>query len=266
MSELVQAFILGNGAILTNSCMLPLYPGLIAFLAGSANEKRPWYVTASLGFLVLAGILTMMVLIGLILFLINASFGDLFVVLLPVVYGLVILMGIGMIFGWNPFAKLATAQSPILRNPFITAYVYGLLFGPMTLPCTGPIILSAFALGAGDATELANGIIYFLFFGLGFGWPLVALSFVSSSLSRVVVGWLTRNHLVLTRVSGVILIAVGIFGILTELLPQSNPDIYIELPQQLLFWVVTIIVALVIGWFTYQRIHRQDDLYLQQQT
>ena len=34
MNELLQAFVLGNTAILTNVCVLPLYPGLIAFLAG----------------------------------------------------------------------------------------------------------------------------------------------------------------------------------------------------------------------------------------
>ena len=46
MNELVGAFVLGNAAILTNVCLLPLYPGLIAFLAGSAAEGNrrttPW--------------------------------------------------------------------------------------------------------------------------------------------------------------------------------------------------------------------------------
>lgn len=31
-------------------------------------------------------------------------------------------------------------QVPALRNPYLAAYVYGLLLGPMTLPCAGPII------------------------------------------------------------------------------------------------------------------------------
>jgi len=34
MNELIGGFLAGNAAILTNACLLPLYPGLIAFLAG----------------------------------------------------------------------------------------------------------------------------------------------------------------------------------------------------------------------------------------
>jgi cytochrome c biogenesis protein CcdA len=35
MSAYLGAFLLGNAAILSNVCVLPLYPGLIAFLAGT---------------------------------------------------------------------------------------------------------------------------------------------------------------------------------------------------------------------------------------
>ena len=40
MAHAFEAFSLGAAAILTNACVLPLYPGLIAFLAGGANENR----------------------------------------------------------------------------------------------------------------------------------------------------------------------------------------------------------------------------------
>ncbi|MBK8835402.1 MAG: hypothetical protein IPO29_11315 [Anaerolineae bacterium] len=63
MTFLLEAFVLGNSAILTNVCMLPLYPGLIAFLAGTnaSGKSRP---SVWLGVLVLAGVLTTMLLIG----------------------------------------------------------------------------------------------------------------------------------------------------------------------------------------------------------
>ena len=38
MSHWPEAFRLGSAAILTNACVLPLYPGLIAFMAGSAAK------------------------------------------------------------------------------------------------------------------------------------------------------------------------------------------------------------------------------------
>ncbi len=111
-------------------------------------------------------------------------------------------------------------QTPILRNPYSGAYVYGLLLGPMTLPCTGPIILSAFLLGSNSAADLADGLLYFFFFGLGFGWPLVMLPFLAVSFQRQLIGWTTKNYKLLTRASGTLLVLIGLVGIYVELLPM----------------------------------------------
>ena len=77
MNQLFGAFLLGNAAILTNVCLLPLYPGLIAFLAGNAANERVKRVTPWLGLMVLLGILSLMTLIGLLLYLLQATFGGL---------------------------------------------------------------------------------------------------------------------------------------------------------------------------------------------
>lgn len=222
MSELLQAFVLGNGAILTNVCILPLYPGLIAFLAGNAQNERAHSATRWLGLLVLAGILTLMIAVGALLYALQQSFGAILPVLLPLIYGVVIVLGVLMLFGRNPFNRLSTAQAPLLRNPYAAAYVYGLLLGPMTLPCTGPLIVSAFLLGAGSATALAGNLAYFLAFGLGFGWPLVLLPFVAMPLQRRFTGWMGRNYGLLTRVSGVLLVAIGLFGLVVDVLPNLS--------------------------------------------
>lgn len=220
LGELLTAFSLGSGAILTNVCLLPLYPGLIAFLAGSANNDKAQRASKWLGLIVLLGILSMMMLIGLLLTLLQASFGPLLTVLLPVLYIAVIIFGLLMVFGVNPFVRLATAQSPVLSNPYLTAYVYGLLLGPMTLPCTGPILTAAFLRGAAGADAFAGEMLYFLAFGLGFGWPLVVLPWVAMTVQRRVTSWLTQNHGLLTRASGVLLVVIGIFGIVTEVVPN----------------------------------------------
>jgi len=141
MTHAFEAFGLGAAAILTNACVLPLYPGLIAFLAGGTQENRR--SSGWLGLIVLLGVLTMMLLIGLIVFVLQQTFSVLLPVVLPLVYGLVIVSGVLLLLERNPFARLAIAQTPVLRNRFAAAYVYGLLLGPMTLPCTGPIISSA---------------------------------------------------------------------------------------------------------------------------
>ena len=191
MEQYLQAFVLGNGAILTNVCLLPLYPGLIAFLAGNVQNSGHKGATKWLGLLVLTGVLTLMLALGALLFLLQRSFSTILPVVLPTIYGVVILLGLLMLAGYNPFNRLATAQTPMLRNPYLGAFVYGLLLGPMTLA-----------------------------FGLGFGWPLVLLPLAAAPFQRHFTRWLTGNYRRLTRVSGLLLLAIGIFGIYADLLPN----------------------------------------------
>jgi cytochrome c-type biogenesis protein len=220
MNELLQAFVLGNTAILTNVCVLPLYPGLIAFLAGTAGNQRSRRASYFLGLFVLAGVLSLMIAIGWLLFAFQQSFGDILPYLLPVIYGLVIVMGLLMLTGRNPFARLSTLQTPVLRNPYAAAFVYGLFLGPMTLPCAGPLIVSAFLLGAGSAAGLAHSLAYFLVFGLGFGWPLIVLPLFAVPLQRRFTGWATGNYKLLTRLSGALLLAIGLLGVVYDLAPN----------------------------------------------
>jgi cytochrome c-type biogenesis protein len=220
MNELLQAFVLGNTAILTNVCMLPLYPGLIAFLAGTASKDSSSKSTKFLGLIVLAGVLSLMMGIGWLLYTFQSSFGDILPILLPVIYALVIIMGILMLSGRNPFARLGTVKTPVLRNPYAAAFAYGLLLGPMTLPCTGPLIVSAFLIGAGSTADLAGSMLYFLFFGLGFGWPLIVLPFLAVTLQRRFTGWTVNNYRSLTTISGVLLVVIGVAGIVFDLAPN----------------------------------------------
>lgn len=220
MSQLLPGFLAGNAAILTNVCLLPLYPGLIAFLASGAHNERAQRANGWLGLLVLAGVLTLMFVAALALFLLSQSFGSILPILLPLIYGLVIIMGLLMLRGFNPFARMALVQSPTLSNPYLNAYVYGLLLGPMTLPCTGPVIASAFTLGAIAGTgAFVDQLLYFLAFGSGFGWPLVLLPLIARGAQRRFTGWMTANHALLTRVAAVLLIAIGVYGFIVEVLP-----------------------------------------------
>ena len=52
-----------------------------------------------------------------------------------------------MILGRSPFTRLVGTEAPVLRSPAATAFLYGVFLAPMTLPCTGPIVVSAFVIG-----------------------------------------------------------------------------------------------------------------------
>lgn len=249
MGEWFTAFSLGNAAILTNACLLPLYPGLLAFLAGNARNKRG--TSLWLGALVLAGILSMMLLVGLALHLLRQSFGAALMILLPLVYGIVIVMGVLLLLDRSPFARLSALQAPVLKNSSATAYLYGLLFGPMTLPCVGPLITAAFSVGAVSGTgALVDGLLFFLFFGLGFGWPLAVLPLAALPIQRRLTGWLARNHIIMNRASGLLLVAVGLFGILTELLPNLISGFVVDQSAWALYWAVVVLVIAAVSILT----------------
>jgi cytochrome c-type biogenesis protein len=221
MKEYLQAFVLGNAAILGNVCMLPLYPGLMAMLASRAADSKAKGIRF-MGAIVLAGIISVMVAIGALLHSVRTSAADILPIALPVLYGLVIVLGVAMLFGRNPFARMSGTQAPILKSPNGTAFVYGMMLGPMTLPCTGPLIISAFVIGGASGTgALLDSIAYFIAFGLGFGWPLVLLPMIAAPLQRRMTRFLTSNHKVISIVSGVLLIAVAAIGIINDVVPNA---------------------------------------------
>ncbi|MFN8376252.1 MAG: cytochrome c biogenesis protein CcdA [Anaerolineae bacterium] len=182
-AEFFSGLSLGAASILTNVCLLPLYPGMIAFLAGNADNQRARGAMAWLGLLVLAGVLTLMLALGVFFYLIQREMSSIFPVLLPLIYVTVIVLGGFMLAGRSPFERLTTMQAPVLRNPYAMAYVYGLLLAPMTLPCAGPVLTTGLVLAANNTAALAEQLLYFLGFGLGFGWPLVLAAPAGSTLT-----------------------------------------------------------------------------------
>jgi cytochrome c-type biogenesis protein len=215
---LLQGFVLGNGAILTNVCLLPLYPGMIAFLA--AQEDRGGRGAGWLGLFVLAGVLSLMLALGAVLMATRVAVAAWLPWLLPLTYGVVALLGVALLLGRNPFARLSTGRVPGLRDPRAAAFAYGVALAPMTLPCTGPVVVAAFVLGAGDPGALGAELAYVLAFGVGFGWPLALLPWLAQASQRRVTRWLTRHHRLTSRLAGLLLVGIATWGVVTEVAPN----------------------------------------------
>ncbi|MCI0552165.1 MAG: hypothetical protein L0287_14535, partial [Anaerolineae bacterium] len=127
----------------TSPCILPLYPGFLAYLGSQSGIERQKYF---LGVFVLAGVLTMMLALGGFIALLAVPVGSVLIYLLPLADVLIFILGILLLFNYNPFKTLPQIQLPVLRHPYGNAYVYGLLYGPIALPCSGPMVVSIFAL------------------------------------------------------------------------------------------------------------------------
>ena len=192
-------------------CILPLYPGYLAYLSGSyqAGGGRSRYF---LGFFVLAGVLTMMLALGLLIALLSISVGRALSVVIPLADALIITLGVLLLLDKNPFKALPQIQVPALRNPSLNAFAYGLLYGPIALPCSGPLVVSVFAisLSAAQALETLN---LFLVFGLGFGLPLLLLSLLSGAYQRNLTRWLARRSRPVNIVGGLLLVGIGVYDL-----------------------------------------------------
>jgi cytochrome c-type biogenesis protein len=222
VSEYVEAFTLGNAAILGNVCLLPLYPGLLVMLSARLTNPRSRASTMSLGLLVLAGIVVFMVALGFVLFQLSRAVADILDWLLPLMYGVVFAFGVLMVLGHSPFNRIAGMEAPILRSPVATAFLYGMFLAPMTLPCTGPIVVSAFVIGSVSGSDaLADSLVYFVFYALGFGWPLVVLPVLAAPAQRQITRWLAVHHRIIEVLSGVLLMAIAVYGYWTEVRPST---------------------------------------------
>ena len=114
----------------------------------------------------------MMLALGLVIAWLSISVGSALSVAIPLADLLIITLGILLLLDKNPFKALPQIQLPVLRSPFVNAFVYGLLYGPIALPCSGPLVVSIFAISL-TVEEALSKLSIFLWFGLGFGLPLL---------------------------------------------------------------------------------------------
>lgn len=136
--------------------------------------------------------------------------------LVPAVDLLLITLGVLLLSGRNPFERLPGTTVPIVANPFGQAYLYGLMLGPLALPCAGAFALSLIAYSVGLAETLPR-ILTFVVYGLGFGLPLVALSLLAGARREQIVRLITRNHRTIEVVGGLLLVGVGIGDLIINL-------------------------------------------------
>lgn len=193
----------------TSPCLLPLYPGFLAFLSGQSETGRQKYF---LGLFVLAGVLTMMLALGGLIALLAIPVGSVLVYMLPLADLLIFLLGVLLLLNRNPFKTLPQVQLPVLRHAYGNAYAYGLLYGPIALPCSGPMVVSIFALSF-TVGEALSQLWIFLWFGLGLGIPLLILSLLSGALQRQITLLFARHSRTVNLIGGLLLIGVAVYDV-----------------------------------------------------
>lgn len=205
MDTLLAPFLLGMGTA-ASPCLLPLYPGFIAYLAGGGSAAGRG--TAILGLAVVAGVLTAVISVGVVVSLLAVPLSGLLGLLVPLTTVVLVALGLVLLAGRNPFARLASVRVPVVRHPGAQAYVYGVMLGPVAIPCSGPFLVALLAISVGVADAGAR-IGTFVVFGLGFGLPLIILSLVGAARGQAFARWVAARHDILLRVAGALLIVAA---------------------------------------------------------
>jgi cytochrome c-type biogenesis protein len=214
LSDLTVAFIAGLLSPLGAACILPLYPGYLSFLAAQAGDVRTTHARILLGITAGTGILAAMLGFGLLVGVIfTLPIGGVLSVISPVAYAILGGIGILLILGAGPGLQIRAPDILTGRSPFGGAFIFGLFFGVLILPCNaGPVtVLLALSTSAADfAANMGNFLVY----GAGMAIPLIALSALSSYDGNRITRTLAAQKRWINFATGVLMVSIAAYYLL----------------------------------------------------
>jgi cytochrome c-type biogenesis protein len=206
--EVATSFALGLATPLSAVCVVPLYPGFLAFLSNQ-GEAAP--SVATLSAIVAGGVIAFMTVVGVVFTtLLQSSLTAVVEVVSPIAFGVLAVLGVVLIADLHPQSRLPTVEPPQTRYPSASAFAYGAFFGAIVLPCNPGFISVFFArvfLFADPVASVAN----FGAFGVGMAAPLLGFGIVSEPWRDRVLGALTRHRRGVNLVTGSVLLAVSAY-------------------------------------------------------
>ncbi len=206
-----SSFVLGVLTPLTAVCVLPLYPGFLAYLANQISAKASRKQYALLGLVITAGVIVFMSLLG-ILFttILQVSLTKVIGIISPIAFGILTIISTLLIFDVDIGRFLPKAQVKITKNPLRNALLYGFFFGAIVIPCN-PAFIAAFFARVLLLDSAANSIFNFVFFGLGLGFPLLAFSLLSAKWSSKIISWGTTYKTSINRIAGILMLVISLY-------------------------------------------------------
>jgi cytochrome c-type biogenesis protein len=209
--DFLASFVLGLLTPLGAVCVLPLYPGFIAFLSNKFTGEESKKMFVMFGLVVVSGIIAFMLALGLIFTtILQTSLTSVINVVSPIAFGLLGVISLMLIFNVDFGKYLPRFNAPISENPIKSAFIFGFFFGAIVIPCN-PGFIATFLARAILEANFINSMLNFLFFGIGLGAPLFVLSVISGQWSQGIIGFLTRNKRAINLIAGLIMLGISIY-------------------------------------------------------
>lgn len=205
------SFLAGLFTPLGSVCVIPLYPGFIAFLAAKIKPGQPPWLILLLGAIVAGGVIVSMFVFGfLFVTFLYAVLSAVLDAVSMIAFSFLAVVSIFLILDVNlriPIPKLECKQ---VKNPFFAAFIFGFFFGVLVLPCNAASIVLLLALSTSAAGYVAN-LVNFVFFGFGMALPLILLCMFTLSRSAQVISFLSIHKREIQITAGIIMLGISLY-------------------------------------------------------
>ncbi|GLY12180.1 cytochrome c biogenesis CcdA family protein [Pseudobacillus badius] len=207
-------------------CCLPLYPAFLSYITGMSvsdlkNENKMLQRRSLLH--------TLFFLLGFSLIFVSLGFASSFIGNVLSQYqdlirqiGAIFIVFFGLVVTGilQPKFMMTERRLEFKNRPsgYVGSMLIGLAFAAGWTPCTGPILLSVFALAASNP---GSGLLYMVAYTLGFSIPFFILSFFIGRMK-----WIRTHSGVIMKVGGYIMIVMGVvlfFDWMTKIIIFLSP-------------------------------------------
>lgn len=188
-------------------CLLPMLPIYITYFAGGGERSMKKTLKGALGFV--TGFTVVFVAMGALAGTVGSLLRE-YQTAVNIVSGLIVIF-FGLNFlGVFKFNLFRGGQMSVDTDNmgFFSAVLFGMVFSVGWTPCVGAFLGSALML-ASQQGHVAEGMLMLLLYSLGLGIPFI-LSAVLIDYLKSAFNWIKRNYTIINRISGCLLILIGI--------------------------------------------------------
>ena len=209
--DYVFTFIEGLASFIS-PCILPMLPIYISYFIGKDNKKVSKAIINSIGFVL--GFTVIFILLSIL----ASSFGGIIsnnIKYIKILFGIIIiLLGLNYmeLIKIKFLNKTKSSNRKAKDLNFIKSMIFGMLFSISWTPCIGTFLASALLLIAKNQ-DMVKGIILMLVYSIGLGIPFIISAALLEKLKEVF-NFVKKHYDVIKKISGIILIIMGIYMIL----------------------------------------------------
>lgn len=201
-------------------CLLPMLPIYISYFAGETSD-RPRHKALPNAMAFVAGFTVIFILLGAF----AGTLGGLLTshkTIVNIVTGLiVIIFGLNFtgVFSINFLNRTKRGLMKVKKHSLASSFLFGIVFSIGWTPCVGAFLGSALMM-ASQQGSVGKGILMLFLYSMGLGIPFMISAVLIERLMGAF-GWIKSHYSIITKLSGILLIIVGImmmFGMMDRFL------------------------------------------------